>query len=567
MIRVAALLRVSTVRQARKHREDEETLPVQRENVRRFVAARGEWEITREYAEEGVSAWSNSSEERDILQEVLADAKAGRFDVLVLFKYERLSRQSFEYPMLLYQLRRMGIRTWTVADDANGRELRVDSQTDKVLRFFEGWAAENESYNTSVRVSAKMRHMAEQGIWTGGRPPYGFRFRYGHGPNELPLEMDQEEAAMVRIMFDLYHQDGLGSNRVAERLNEMGYRQRNGKTWSDGSIRQVLRNPMMAGRPAYGRTYKDPMTHRQRHRRVGDDDVILAPEIIPEWVIVPADVWASVQRRMSSYNKAATTDELSIRHSRSEASGHLLTGLLVCGLCGGAITGGYSMPTHRCADGSLSQYRYRRYVCRDQAGGRSCGGQRSYGARKVDGTVLEAVRGMLVSIDSDEVFNLVRQRVLQDRWQKTSRVDLATKREERARKVYQAWTSRLNSYLGGHESLYTENYLAERVREAEADLEAARSQLVEAQAQASTESGKQERLEAFFREAPTFWERFQLAELREQKRLLTRLIGKIVLTREGVEIHWKVDLDELAGGANVGDVEWREERAWAAPGR
>jgi len=565
MTRVAALLRVSTVRQARNHRDDEETLPVQRESVRRFVASRDGWNLVREYAEEGVSAWSNSSEERDILQEVLTDAKAHQFDVLVLFKYERLSRQSFEYPMLLYQLRRLGIRTWTVKDDADGRELRVDSQTDKVLRFFEGWAAENESYNTSVRVTAKMRHMAERGIWTGGKVPYGFRFRHGHRADELPLELDPEEAPMVRLMFQWYAAEGLGSNRVAARLNESGFRQRNGNPWSDGSVRQVLRNPMMAGRPAYGRTYQDPLTHRHLHRRAGDTEVILAPEIIEPWAIVPWDLWEGVQRRMSSYNRPSEpVDDLSVRHSRSEASGHLLSGLLVCGACGGKITGGYSMPTHRCADGTVSQYRYERYVCRNQTGGRPCSGQRSYGGRKVDDTVLEAVRGMLTRINADEVFDMVRQRVLQDNWQKTSRVELARRREERARKVYREWTSRLNAFLSGQESLYSERYLAERVKESEGELEAASAQLAEAEERSASEGTKAERLEAFFKEAPTFWQRFMAAELLERKRLLRQLLAKIVVSREGVEMHWKVDLDQLSGTAGAGDVEWREGYGWVA---
>lgn len=568
MTRVAALLRVSTVRQAKNHRDDEETLPVQRDSVRRFVASRDGWTLVREYAEEGVSAWSNSSEERDILQEVLADAKAGRFEVLVLFKYERLSRLSFEYTMLLYQLRRMGIRTWTVQDDAGGRELKVDSQTDKVLRFFEGWAAENESYNTSVRVAAKMRYMAQQGVWTGGKAPYGFRFRHGHGPSELPLEIDAQEATMVRLMFDLYLAEGLGSNRVAAKLNDLGYRQRNGNPWSDGTVRQVLRNPMMAGRPAYGRTYKDPLTHRHLHRPPGDAEVIVAPEAIEAWVLVPWDVWDSVQRRMSSYNRPLeppdAAEDLSIRHSRSEASGHLLTGLLVCGSCGGKITGGYALPTHRCADGSLSRYRYPRYICRNQTGGRPCTGQRSYGGRKVDETVLEAVRGMLTRINSDEVFGLVRERVLQDNWQKTSRVELARRREERARKILREWTSRLNVFLSGQDSLYSEKFLAERAREAERDLEAATAQRTQAEERSATQGTKQERLEAFFRQAPSFWQRFMTAELHEQKRLLGQLLGKIVLSREGVEIHWKVDLDQLSGSAGAGDVEWREGRGWVS---
>jgi site-specific DNA recombinase len=194
--RAAALLRVSTARQAAKHRTDEETLPVQREAVRRFAAAHG-WALVREFAEEGVSAWKNRSEDRPVLQELLETGQRHEFDVLIVFKADRLSRQSLEYPMVLHTLRRFGIATWTVVDDGSGRELTVDTPIERLMRFIEGFQAESESANTSVRVLATMKRMAEQGRWTGGPAPYGFRAASLRGGDALPLVIDEHEAAVV----------------------------------------------------------------------------------------------------------------------------------------------------------------------------------------------------------------------------------------------------------------------------------------------------------------------------------------------------------------------------------
>jgi DNA invertase Pin-like site-specific DNA recombinase len=192
-IRCAALFRVSTVKQAQRRNDADESLPVQREAIRRFLAEyHADWPLVCEYAEEGVSAYHNSSAARDVLQDMLRAASRHEFEVLLVFKADRLSRQSFEYPVILSQLGHCGIQVISVADTPGGRSLDTEGQMDKLLRFIEGWQAETESYNTSVRVSEAMRQMAEKGKWTGGTPSYGFRLtasREGAVPLNRPARI------------------------------------------------------------------------------------------------------------------------------------------------------------------------------------------------------------------------------------------------------------------------------------------------------------------------------------------------------------------------------------------
>ena len=566
MTRVAALLRVSTQRQAAKHRDDEETLPVQRSAVRRFVESRG-WTLCDEFAEEGVSAWKNTSEDRAILQEVLSAAKSGAFDVLVVFKYDRLSRLSLEYPVLLHYLRRLGIPTWTVADDGSGRELAIDTPMDKLLRFVEGWQAEMESTNTSIRVSAKMRQMAEAGIWTGGRPPFGFRLKGGgkaRSGETLSLEIDDAEAIVVRDVFRMYLDEESGSTTIARRLNEAGHRSRNGKLWSDTAVRELLKNPTVAGRPAYGRHYRDKATGKWRQRPSDSPDIIVAPHTIPEWEIVPWERWQAAQARMGAWRPTQYEGVEDRTRTRADSGPLLLTGLLRCGACGGPITGGYAAPVKTLKDGTRVRYRYPRYLDRNHYGGQPCTAQRTYSVRRLDGAVLQAVRAVLEGLDQQRIYQRVQERVVQDGFQTQEQQRLAQRQLDRAERLLREWTDRLNDYLlDPARSRYSEDFLAERVGESQAGLKAARAQLERAQRAGSALEQRLAALERFKAVAPSFWRDFLRWDRQTQKRMLRALLEKVVVSQEGLDLYWRLDLGLLLkeGTQTAPTVAWRDRVA------
>jgi site-specific DNA recombinase len=563
-VRAAALLRVSTERQVRKHQDDEETLPAQREAVRKFCQSRG-WDLVQEYAEEGVSAWSHDSSERAVLQEVLAHAKEGKFDVLVIFKYDRLSRVSLEYPMLLWSLAKVGVRVWSVADDGSGRELSIDGQMDKLLRFVEGWQAETESYNTSIRVSARMRQMAERGLWTGGRPPYGFHLKNGgrqKSGEAMSLEIDEAEAEVVRLIFHLYLDEELGSTTIARHLNAMGYRLRSGKPWDDTRVRQVLKNPTVCGRPPYGRHYRDPRTHRRRRRPQGSPDILIPKEPVAEWVIVPWERFEAAQRRMQAWNPKRLYPEAERRRTKADTSPLLLTGLARCGYCQGPLTAGYAMPV-KMVGGKRVQYRYPRYQDRNQAGGVPCQGQFSYSVGRLDATVLTAVRQVLESLDGREAYAFLRQRVAQGAFAHTQRLEVLRRREAAARKLVEEWTKRLDAYLlRPASSLYDEAFLAERLREAQKELAEVRHERERLERQGGSLEQRLRQLDEFLAAAPSFWQQFLQADQAFRKRLLRKLLRQVVVYRDRVDLYWRVDIGAILRHDPGAVLEWHERRPW-----
>jgi DNA invertase Pin-like site-specific DNA recombinase len=564
MERVAALLRVSTQRQAKKHREGEETLPVQREAIRRFVSSRPGWELVREYAEEGVSAYINSVEDRDTVQQILVDAKNKEFSVLVLFKYDRLARQSIGYLMLLAQLKRMGVRTWTVADDGTGRELKLDTQMDTVLRFLEGWQAENESYNTSIRVSAKMRQMAEQGVWTGGKPPYGFRLKEGGRTRNgglQSLEIDEVEADAVRYIFHMYLDLKIGSVIIARRLNAEGYRMRNGKEWHDTAVRETINNPTVAGRPPYGRHYRDKTTGAWRHRPKGAPEIIIAPETIPELEIIPWERWLQGQKRMAQWQPRKDQGPIEDHRTRAETGPLLLTGIARCGYCGGPITAGWSTPVKTLKDGTKARYRYPRYVDRNRYGGQSCDGQASYSVKKLDRAVLAHVRTMLENMGSNIIYERVRQQIAQGAFQQTQHLKRARKREQDARRMLTECARRWKEWLlqSGDERKYSEDFLTAQIREAEAELKQAKAELERLERTGSDTETRLKRLDEFLQVAPMFWQNFLAADPRRQKVMLRHLLEKVVVYHDSIEVYWRINIAEIMGKETPDVLEWQDK--------
>ncbi|HWI63918.1 MAG TPA: recombinase family protein [Symbiobacteriaceae bacterium] len=321
-VRVATLLRLSTTKQARRQGHDEPDIPAQRQAIAAFLAGRPDWAHVREYQEAGVSAFKKSAAERDVLQDALRDAAAGHWSVLVVWKADRLSRNSVEYPQIVARLRQYGVALWSVADAPGGKELSLQTQTDKFIRFLEGWQAETESVNTQIRVSARMRQLAREGRWTGSKVPFGYAlvavkdaagepvFRAGkpvrtlvpHGTN----------APVVRELFRRYLA-GEGAQRLAAWLNAAGVPTYHHRQWSDTTVRELLTNPLYAGLVVYGRTSETPIITRGQHEALIDEAT---------W-----EQACALRRQRNA-----------VPH-RQRGGPYALTGILRCGRCGSAMGG------------------------------------------------------------------------------------------------------------------------------------------------------------------------------------------------------------------------------------
>lgn len=349
---VASLLRLSTARQARKQSgstKGDLDIPSQRQTIATFLTGRPEWHLVREFVETAVSAFATAADDRDILQDVLSAAAAGQFKVLIVWKQDRLSRKSFEYPMILNLLRKYGVEVWSVEE---GKPLALDSQTDKIVRFLEGWQAETESVNTSIRVRERMRQLAAAGRWTGGKTPFGYLREMVRDGSGAPILVDgrpkyeiiphPDQAPVVREMFRRYLA-GQGYKAIAMWLNESGIRTTSGAFWTMDTVRGIITSPFYAGMVSYG---KSRVILGTKAREKGEP--ILAPG--QHQALVDLDTWEQTNRLREA---RATIPK------RQRSSVFPLAGVVKCGVCGATL---YQWIKY-CNPGERPSTEYRMYRC------------------------------------------------------------------------------------------------------------------------------------------------------------------------------------------------------------
>ncbi|HXG41948.1 MAG TPA: recombinase family protein [Dehalococcoidia bacterium] len=202
------------------------------------------------------------------------------------------------------------------------------------------------------QVRRAMARLAVRGAALG-RPPFGYRVG-----ERRRLEVVPEEAEVVRLIFRLYVQEGLGLRRLAQRLNEMGARTRSGRLWTVAAVRDVLRNRVYLG------TY----------RRFG----VRVPANHPP--LVSAQEFERAQRRLGAGQGGP----------RPRSALFPLSGLAYCGYCGGRMVGVRRVQRWRRRDGDIQHGEYRYYQCGSRVNRSFCD-YHTWRAQQLEERVVEAV--------------------------------------------------------------------------------------------------------------------------------------------------------------------------------
>ena len=241
MVLVMNLYRVSTLGQV----DQKNDIPMQKDKCREFVAQQPDWEIVGEFFEKGISGYKVSSEKRDAIMQLKEAALAGKFDVLLVFMFDRLGRRDDETPFVVEWFVSHGIRVWSVMEG----EQRFESHVDKLTNCIRFWQASDESEKTSIRVRTRQQQMVQAGEYRGGLIPFGYDAVYTGRVNKKgqpvrDLVRNEEEAA---IKAEIYHKvvdEGFGGYRLANWLNDRGIKTKRGTTlWRATSVRAMIGKP------------------------------------------------------------------------------------------------------------------------------------------------------------------------------------------------------------------------------------------------------------------------------------------------------------------------------------
>lgn len=344
MKRVRILLRVSSNQQL----EADGDLSVQRQLVQDYIQQHDDWLLdSKEYFEGSSSGYKNTVDKRDILQEALADAKKGEYDILAAYKDDRIGRRMWEIGAYVMTLKSFHVDIYTVKDGCISPEDNdIMGQMILALRYGN---AQKSSSDTGMRVKDTAEKLVKKGKFMGGAAPYGYRLVFSgelskHGRALHRLEIVPEQAAFIRKIYDLSFYQEFGSMKIAKTLNADKYAKKMapGGEWKCGTITGILTNPIYAGYPAYKRRERIGGTYHRRPQ----DAWVMAEKPEPGIQIIDGVLWNLVQekrkKRAARYRPVGAASENDRKPPVISRNDGVLSlrDVLYCGCCGRKMMNG-----------------------------------------------------------------------------------------------------------------------------------------------------------------------------------------------------------------------------------
>jgi len=184
----------------------------------------------------------------------------GTLDRVYVYAPDRLARRYAYQVLLLDEFRRGGAEVVFL-----NRPIGVSSEDDLLLQV-QGMVAEYERAQILERSRRGKRHAARRGaVSVLSTAPYGYRYiDKRHGGGVARYEVIEDEAAVVRRMFEWLGRDRVSIGEVCRRLRQAGHCTRAGVAWQRGTVWRVLKNPAYTGRAAFGKTRAGPLRPRLR---------------------------------------------------------------------------------------------------------------------------------------------------------------------------------------------------------------------------------------------------------------------------------------------------------------
>jgi len=322
-MKVSIYIRVSTEDQAKEGY----SLEVQREYLEAFAKREG-YEVFKVYCDDGISAYSTR---REALQQLLKDAKDKRFELVLVYKIDRFSRNLKDLLMLVDELSSYGVGFKSATEP-------FDTTTSAGKLMFQqlGSFAEFERNRIAERVFPGMVKGVQQGNWQGARfSPFG----YTYNKQKKLLEIEEREANIVKLIYTMYLA-GKSTHEITAYLNKKKYQTRTGKQFYTKFIGDILKNRIYTGKIVWNKKHYDKNQKTRKHYKYIKNDsskiIIAQGKHTP---IIDEQDFEEVQRRLAEKKRTW--------RPRVKNKEYLLTGLLTCAKCNHRYNGVSSISNHR----------------------------------------------------------------------------------------------------------------------------------------------------------------------------------------------------------------------------
>ena len=199
-----------------------------------LIRSKKNWTFVPGYIDEGISG--TSTKKRDEFNRMIRDAKAGLFDFIITKEISRFSRSTLDSIKYTQELLEHNVGVFFQNDNIN--TLDTDSEFRLVIM---AGVAQDEVRKLSERLKFGFRQAVKNGHVLGNDKLYGY------DKKDCVLTINEEEAKLVRIVFDLYANHRYGTRKISQELLKMGYTSREGNAFNTLTIRHMLENPKYKG--------------------------------------------------------------------------------------------------------------------------------------------------------------------------------------------------------------------------------------------------------------------------------------------------------------------------------
>lgn len=286
-LRVTDYARVST-----DHLEQKKSLQNQVEHFEQYIKESPNWTYIPGYVDDGITGTSDIK--RDNFMKMIEDARLGKFDLIVTKEISRFSRNTLDSIKYTRELLSYGVAVLFVNDNIN------TAQSDSELRLtIMASMAQDEIRRLSERVKFGMNRAIERGEILGNDLFYGYKKDRDSGI----LNIIEEEAKIVRRIYELYAVEQLTLSKIAKTLNNEGLKTCQNKKWCISTISRMIENPKYKGYYCAKKSeIVDYMTKKIKYFEKGDwviyEDKIRIPPIVDE------DLWDRANNRLMLRKKA-----------------------------------------------------------------------------------------------------------------------------------------------------------------------------------------------------------------------------------------------------------------------
>lgn len=307
-------IRVSTERQVKEGY----SVSAQKENLSKFAKQQG-WKIFDIYADEGISG--KNIKDRPEVKRLIEDIKQKRVDVVVLYKFDRLTRDSKDTEDIIELIQQCGIQVFTLS----GGVVDVSTATGRFSVRISGAVAQLEREQTIERIKVALEQKVKQGYTLAcATTCYG----YNRKIHEKEQTINQEEARVVKRIFKMYVEGKtlteicniLNTEKIPTKMTGRVVRRRGTdekytikSVWMQKTVRLILTNPTYIGKVRYHIDREDGFVVDGNHKP-----------------IISEKLWNEAQNKIAKIKHTHRTnlpkDDL------------YFCGTLVCGICGHKLT-------------------------------------------------------------------------------------------------------------------------------------------------------------------------------------------------------------------------------------